>query len=62
MITKICSQNYRVWKDDKVIAKTRLEEINLERLQNDNEDMFAKLSSLERRQSDSEDSFVKKLI
>ena len=31
-------------------------------MQNDNEDIFAKLSSFERRQSDSEDLFVKKLI
>ena len=30
------------------------EEVNLEGLKNDNEDIFAKLSSLKRRQSDSE--------
>ena len=36
--------------------------IDLERLQNDNEDIFAKQSSFKRRQSDIEDSFVKKLI
>ena len=62
MITKIFFRNNRVSKDDKVIKKTLREEINLEKLQNDNEDIFAKISSLERRQSNSEDSFVKELI